>query len=704
MSERRSSLARLDRDHHLHPFTDPKVLIEEGGPTVIESGRGCVLVDEDGRQYLDAMAGLWCVNVGYGRQELARVAAEQMEKLAYYNAFFKTTTPPAAALAGKLAALMPEGLDHVVFANSGSEAIDSIIRFCRHFWALEGKPDKWVMIGREEGYHGSTMAAISLGQMEAMQAQGRLPLPGFEHVNAPYAFHHAPDADPESFAETAAGWIEARIEMVGADTVAAVVVEPVQGAGGVIIPPAGYLKRVQEICRRHDVLFVLDEVVSAFGRLGAWSAAERFGLSPDMMALAKGLSSGYQPISAVMIGERVARAFIDKGRDLAHGFTYSGHPVAAAVALENLAIIEREHLIERVRDDLEPYFANALARLRDHPMVGETRSLGLIGAVELVQQRSPRLLFDPPGIVGAVVRNQMQQRGVILRAVRDALVIAPPFVVSHAEIDRVVDTLRAVLDGVTREIEVVAANQELAQATAGGQALKGLTCLVTGASRGIGAAVAERYAAEGARVVLAARDETELERVAKHIRDAGDQVATLAVDLTDTEAVAGLGDRIAAKLGKLDVVVANQGMLGDLAPMAEIAEEGFDSVIDTNLTATFRLIQALDPLLRASRAGRVLMVTSGAAEGEVPRWGAYAASKAGLEALARAYAAETRNTAIRVNLVDPGEVRTVMRASAFPEEDPNRLPTPSAITDAFVRLASPACSFTGARVPAEPTG
>jgi len=650
------------------------------------------------------MAGLWCVNVGYGRKELTRAAAQQMEKLAYYNTFFKTTTPPTAALAGKLAELMPDGLDHVVFANSGSEALDSIVRFCRHFWALEGKPDKWIMIGREEGYHGSTLATISLGNMPAMQAQGRLPLPGFEHVDAPYAFKYAPDTDPEIFAEVAAGWIEAKIEALGAETVAAVVIEPVQAAGGVIIPPPGYLKRVQDICRRHDVLFVLDEVMSAFGRLGAWSAAERFGLTPDFMALAKGLSSGYQPISAVMIGQRVARTLIDKGRDLAHGFTNAGHPVAAAVALENLAIIEREGLIERVRDDLEPYFANALARLADHPLVGEVRSIGLIGAVELVQQRTPCLLFEPSGIVGAVVRTQMQQRGVILRAVRDALVIGPPFVVSHAEIDRIVDTLASVLDGVAREIELVAANQDLAQATAGGRALAGLTCLITGASRGIGAAVAERYAAEGARVVLAARSESLLNTVAERIRKAGGQAATLAIDLTDADAVAGLSDRIASKLGNLDVVVASHGVLGDLAPLPEITDDGFDTVVTANLTATFQLIRALDPLLRASAAGRVLLVTSGAADGEVPRWAPYAASKAGLEALARAYAAETRDTAIRVNLIDPGEVRTDMRAAAFPEEDPNRLPLPSAMTDAFVRLASPLCSFTGARVPAETAG
>lgn len=700
MPEHTSELARQDRDHHLHPFTDPRVLIDEGGPTVIVRGEGCTLWDEDGRSYLDALAGLWCVNVGYGRAELADVAADQMRRLAYYNTFFKTTSPPTAALAARLAGLMPAGLERVLFANSGSEALDSIVRLCRHFWALEGKPDKWVMIGREEGYHGSTLATVSLGGISGMRAQGRLPLPGFAQVKAPYAFKYAPDADPAGFAEEAAGWFDAKIREIGADKVAAVVIEPVQGAGGVIIPPPGYLERVQETCRRHDVLFVLDEVVSGFGRLGAWSAAERFGLTPDFMALAKGLSSGYQPISAVMIGDRVARALIDKGGDLAHGFTYSGHPVAAAVALANIEIIAREGLVDRVRDDLEGYFAAALARLADHPLVGEVRSIGLIGAVELVQQRNPRIAFDPVGVVAAVVRDQMQQRGVILRAVRDALVLAPPLVVSHAEIDRIVDTLAEVLELVRHELGLVEADLALAEATAGGRALEGLTCLVTGASRGIGAAVAERYAAEGARVVLAARSQQDLDVVAGRIRDAGGQAATLAVDLADPSAVAGLADRIAGKLGRLDVLVANHGILGEVLPTAEIGDDLFDRVVEVNLTSVFRLVREFDALLRASPCGRVLVVSSGAAEGELSDWSAYAASKAGLEALARTYAAETREAGIRVNIVDPGEVRTAMRAAAFPDEAPDAVAEPAAVTDVFVRLASPACGFTGARVPA----
>jgi putrescine aminotransferase len=701
MSADPSELARLDSDHHLHPFTDPKILRDDA-PIVMAGGRGSTLWDEDGKLYLDALAGLWCVNVGYGRRELAQVAAEQIERLAYYNTFFKTTTAPTAALAGKLAGIAPAGLDHVVFANSGSEANDTIVRFARLYWELKGKPEKTVMIGREEGYHGSTLATISLGGTAAMHAQGGLPLAGFAHVDAPYQFRHgAPGESPEDFAARAAGWIEAKILELGADRVAGVVVEPVQGAGGVIIPPPGYLTRVEEICRRHAVLFALDEVVSAFGRLGAWTGAAHFGVTPDFIAMAKGLSSGYQPISAVMVGARVAETLIEKSGGLAHGFTYAGHPVASAVALRNLEIVEREGLIARVRDDLGPYFAEALARLDDHPIVGEVRALGLIGAVELVQTRDPKVLYEPEGIVGAVVRDQMQAKGVIVRAVRDALVIAPPLVVTHREIDRIVRTLREVLEDILVQIEVVGQDRALADhLAAGGPALKGLTCLVTGASRGIGAAVAERYAREGARVVLAARDQKALDAVAARIRKAGGQAATLALDLEDPSAIDGLGKRIGDKLGRLDVVVANHGLLGPIAPMAEVDDAAFDRVVAVNLTATWRLIRELDPLLRASPSGRLLLVTSGATQGAMANWGPYATSKAGLEGLARAYAAETRSSSLRVNIVDPGEVRTSMRAAAFPEEDPNRLPKPEEIVGVFVRLASPACGFSGARVSA----
>ena len=694
-------LRGIDAAHHLHPFTNNKRLKEEGGPIVMDRGKGCYLWDESGHRYLDAMAGLWCVNVGYGRPELAEAARAQIEKLSYYNTFFKTTTAPTAELAGKLAEITPDGLEHVVFTNSGSEAVDSALRFARQFWSLEGQPEKRIIIGREEGYHGSTLAAASAGGIRAMHEQAGLPLPGFEHIGAPYGFRDAGSAPAAVFGKRAARLLRDKIVELGAEKVAAFIAEPIQGAGGVIIPPAGYLREIQGICREHDVLLIIDEVICAFGRLGAWTASELFGLQPDLMTLAKGLSSGYQPIAAVMIGERVARAIVEKGGDLAHGFTYAGHPVAAAVALENLRIIEREGLVEKVRDELGPYFTERLASLKGHPMVGETRSLGLIGAVELVQDRATKQRFEPEGVVAAVCRERMQQRGVIVRAVRDTLVCALPLVADRGEIDRLVKVMRAALDGLGREINDMASDRaaESGLVTAD-KPLLGRVALVTGASRGIGRAVAERYAREGAVVILMARDGAALEQVAASIRADGGTAHVLARNIGSTASLSGLASEINGLTGRLDAVVLNAGVLGEIETLPMYSNEAWDEVMTTNLTSNAYLIRELHPLIAGSDAGRVLMVTSGAARLAPARWSAYAASKAGLEALTRAYAAENRDGPIRANVVDPGEVRTGMRAEAFPDEDPERLSTPDQITDAFVRLVAPSCMVTGAVIPA----
>ena len=695
-----SDLGAVDAAHHLHPFTDNRALREAGGPLVIDRGDGCWIWDENGKRYLDAFAGLWCVNVGYGRKELAEAARRQMERLAYYNTFFRTTTAPAARLARKLVELSPDGLDHVVFANAGSEANDTVIRLARQYWSLAGKPGKRVLIGREEGYHGATLAAASLGGVRSMHEHAGLPLPDFVHVEAPYRYENAPHLPEAVYGRRAAGRIRAKIVELGADKVAAVMVEPIQGAGGAIIPPPGYLAEVESICREHDVLFCVDEVVTAFGRLGAWTASELYGLSPDMMSLAKGLSSGYQPISAVMVGRRVAGMVLEAG-DFSHGFTYGGHPVAAAVALENLAIIERERLVERVRDDLAPRFAAAFAPLASHPLVGEVRTAGLIAAVELVQDKQGPVRFDPRGVVGAVCRDHMQARGIIVRSVRDTIIAAPPLIVTHAQVDLVVNTLLTVLNQIQSEIGLIAEERDVRAALAGdGRPLAGRLALVTGASRGIGAAVARRLAAAGASVVLTSRDAVALEGVAEAIRSGGDQAQAVAADLTDGAAYGKLHQILTENKESLDILVLNAGMLGTLGPLAATEPEMWQGVMDTNLGANQRLIATLDPLLRASDAGRVICVTSGAARGDMAGWGAYAAAKAGLEAMMRAYAAETRHTAIRVNAVDPGEVRTAMRAQAFPDEDPARLREPDAVAEVFVQLAAPACSLTGAVVPA----
>lgn len=695
-------LSGIDAAHHLHPFTDNKRLKDAGGPIVIDRGRGCHIWDEDGHRYLDAMAGLWCVHVGYGRSELAEVAREQIERLAYYNTFFMTTTAPAARLARKLVELTPTGLDHVLFTNSGSEAVDSALRLARQFWTLEGRPDKKIIIGREEGYHGSTLAAASAGGIRAMHEQAGLPLPDFAHITTAYGFRDAGTAPAAVHARKAARALADKIAELGADRVAAFIAEPIQGAGGVIIPPVGYLREIQRICREHDVLLIIDEVICAFGRLGAWTASELFDLEPDLMTMAKGLSSGYQPIAAVMVGARVADTIVGRGGDLAHGFTYAGHPVAAAVALENLEIIQREGLVERVRDEIGPYFTERLASLGDHPMVGETRGLGLIGAVEIVRDAKTKQRFDPEGIVAAVVRDKMQAAGVIVRAIRDTLVAAPPLIAEPADIDTLVDVMRRALDTVGREINDMAedreAEAELADTT---RPLEGRVALITGASRGIGRAVAERYAREGAALVLLARDGAALDEVVGSIRGAGGTAHALVRDIAVSGATDQLAGEIKGLAGRLDILVMNAGVLGELSPLPMYTDATWDAVMMTNLTSNARLMRELHPLIAESDAGRMLMVTSGAARGSLAGWSGYAASKAGLEALMRAYAAEQCDGPIKANAVDPGEVGTGMRSLAFPDEDPGDLPAPDRITNAFVRLASPACRVTGSVIPAE---
>lgn len=429
-----ATLQAADSAHHLHPFTHHRQLAAEGSRIITEA-KGVWLTDSDGRRILDGMAGLWCVALGYGREELVAAATEQLRRLPYYNTFFKTATVPAIDLAEALAARTPAGLDHVFFASSGSEANDTILRMARHFWALEGQPQRQVVISRHYAYHGSTVAASAMGGMGAMHDQaGRLP--DFAHIPPPYWYYYGDGSHPEEFGLEAARWLEEKILEIGPDRVAAFIGEPVQGAGGVIIPPSSYWPRIQEICRRYDILLIADEVICGFGRTGRWFGCETFDIQPDFMTLAKGITSGYLPLSAAMVGARVARTLIDKGGEFFHGFTYSGHPTACAVGLATLGILEHEGIIDAVANDTGPYFQ---ARLRDtfedHPLVGEVRGVGLLGAIELVADRHRRQPFDPALEVGTHCRDLCFANDLVMRAVRDAMVLSPPLVISRAEID-----------------------------------------------------------------------------------------------------------------------------------------------------------------------------------------------------------------------------------------------------------------------------
>ncbi|MEM8949178.1 MAG: aminotransferase, partial [Pseudomonadota bacterium] len=412
------------------------------------------LNDSDGNRILDGMAGLWCVNVGYGRTELIEAAHAQMSELPYYNTFFQSATPPTVELSAKLAAIAPHDLSRVFFANSGSEANDTAVKLVRYFWNMQGKPEKKTIISRKLGYHGVTLGAASLSGLSPMHPQADLPLPGFEHIEAPYWYGHGGDLTPEALGRQAADALEERIVQLGPENVGAFIGEPIQGAGGVIIPPDGYWQRIEAICRRHDVLLIADEVICGFGRTGRWWGSDSFGIKPDIMTMAKGLSSGYLPISALMVGERVGEALASSGEEWVHGFTYSGHPVAAAVALANIRIMEEEGLHERGSGPIGQAFAAALASLDDHPLVGETRSLGLIGAIELVADKAERRRFPEGRAVGITCRNHCISEGLVMRAVGDIMVLSPPLIIDESEIGEIAKRARRAFDRTAADLDI----------------------------------------------------------------------------------------------------------------------------------------------------------------------------------------------------------------------------------------------------------
>ncbi|WP_350333213.1 aspartate aminotransferase family protein [Coralliovum pocilloporae] len=439
-------LQQRDAAHHLHPFTDTQELNAKGSRIIVRAD-GCYLWDSDGNKFLDGMAGLWCVNVGYGRKEIAEAAYKQMQQLPYYNTFFQTSHPPAIDLAERLAELAPDGMNHVFYAGSGSDANDTVVRMVRHYWAAMGKPDKKVIISRKNAYHGSTMAGASLGGMQAMHEQGGLPIPDITHIDQPYWYGEGGDMGPAEFGLQRARALEAEIERLGADRVAAFIGEPVQGAGGVVIPPETYWPEIQRICRKHDILIVADEVICGFGRTGKWFGSETFGIEPDLMPIAKGLSSGYLPIGGVIVSDRVAEGFIASGGEFNHGYTYSGHPAACAAALANLSILQEEGIVDQVANETAPYLAEAWKQLGDHPLVGEARISGLFGALELTPDKANRAAFDAPvGTVGLIGRENAFGNGLVMRHVRDSMIISPPLVITKAEIDELIDKAALTLD------------------------------------------------------------------------------------------------------------------------------------------------------------------------------------------------------------------------------------------------------------------
>jgi putrescine---pyruvate transaminase len=411
---------------------------------------GVYLWDSEGEKILDGMAGLWCVAIGYGRDELADTASKQMKELPFYNTFFNTAHPPVLELAKTIAELTPEGMNHVFFTGSGSEGNDTMLRMVRHYWAIKGQPEKKVIISRINGYHGSTFAGSSLGGMQGMHDQGGV-VPGIVHIPQPYWFGEGGDKTPEAFGIWAAEQLEAKILEVGEANVAAFIAEPIQGAGGVIIPPDSYWPKIREILAKYDILFVADEVICGFGRTGEWFGSDYYGNKPDLMTIAKGLTSGYIPMGGLIVSDKVFDV-LKTGGDFNHGFTYSGHPVAAAVALENIRILRDEKIIERVREETAPYLQKRLRELAEHPLVGEVRGVGMLGAIELVQNKQTRERYVGKG-VGMLCRGHCFGNGLIMRAVGDTMIIAPPLVISKSEIDELIDKARLCLDLTLQDLQ-----------------------------------------------------------------------------------------------------------------------------------------------------------------------------------------------------------------------------------------------------------
>ncbi|MCD1624888.1 aspartate aminotransferase family protein [Seohaeicola saemankumensis] len=453
-------LQALDAAHHMHPFTTQEALATRGA-RVITRADGVWITDSDGNRIIDGMAGLWCVNIGYGRERLAEVAARQMKELPYYNTFFMTTHVPAIALSQKLAEIAPGDLNHVFYAGSGSEANDTNIRMVRTYWAQKGEPDKKVIISRKNAYHGSTLGGASLGGMSGMHAQGGLPIPDVYHIDQPNWWSEGGDMSPEEFGLERARQLEQAIHDLGEDKVAAFIAEPIQGAGGVIVPPDSYWPEIQRICDKYEILLIADEVICGFGRTGNWFGSQTVNIRPHIMTIAKGLSSGYQPIGGSIVCDEVASVI--GACEFNHGYTYSSHPVTAAVALENINIIEEEGIVEHVRDDIGPYMKELWTAMTDHPLVGEAKIVGMMGSIALTPHKESRAKFaSEPGTVGYIVRERCFANNLVMRHVGDRMIISPPLVMTRDEADILIERARKSLDEAHQQLKndglMVAAN------------------------------------------------------------------------------------------------------------------------------------------------------------------------------------------------------------------------------------------------------
>ncbi|MEM9222992.1 MAG: aminotransferase [Pseudomonadota bacterium] len=447
------SLEDRDRASVFHPFTNPAAHMDSG-PRIMTSGNGIRLKDNQGRAYVDALAGLWCVNVGYGRQEIVDAIAEQAAKLPYYHSFASMGTEPAVHTADTLLRMAPGHMARALFGCSGSDANDSQVKLVWYYNNLLDQPQKKKIIARDRGYHGVTVASGSLTGLPPVHHAFDLPLPQIVRVRCPHHYHEAePGESEEAFAQRLGRELEETILREGPETVAAFIAEPVMGAGGVVVPPKTYFAEVQRVLKKYDVLFIADEVICGFGRLGTPFGCDYFGITPDLMSVAKGITSGYQPLSAVLVSEPIWKVIEEKGSQLpvfGHGYTYTAHPIACAAANANLAILEREDLTGNAARVGAHFQAALRERFGDHPHVGEVRGIGLIAAVELVKSREPAVNFAASAGVGKAFAAAALDNGLIVRPmVNDAIAMSPPLVLTTKEADEIVDLFQASLDAIT---------------------------------------------------------------------------------------------------------------------------------------------------------------------------------------------------------------------------------------------------------------
>ena len=455
-----ASILAADRRHHLHPYQLFDTYLVEPALAVAR-GAGTRLVDSDGREYVDAVGGLWCTNIGLGREEMAWAIAAQVRDLAYANPFTDMTNLPAVELAERLASLAPGPLNHVFFTCGGSTAIDAALRLVHFYWGVRDEPQRRHVLARVDSYHGTTLAAASIGGKPGdRMAEFRFITDTIHHLGSPNFYRHGGSRSEQEFADDLIAELENRVDDLGGPgCIAAVFAEPIMGSGGVVMPPGDYLPRLWEFCRRYGILFVSDEVVTGFGRLGEWFVSKSmFGIQPDILTTAKGLTSGYLPLGAMLFSDEVFEVVSEpgRGRCFTVGYTYSGHPVSCAAALKNIEIIQRENLLQHVRE-VGPYFMEQLATLGDLPMVGDVRGSHLMACVEFVADAAERRPYPDEIAVGKVVSNEAEGRGLIVRPIENLNVMSPPLVVTRDDVDAIVTRLRdaivaarAKLDGALR--------------------------------------------------------------------------------------------------------------------------------------------------------------------------------------------------------------------------------------------------------------